>query len=86
MENTMDYESKLKKIESDARRLRSEYVHDALIRAAVALDFAVRGAARQVLGLFQARVAPLLAALRHGTSMNARATGPCDRHHSLGAL
>jgi len=51
----MEYESKLKKIESEARRLRSEYVHDALIRAALALDIAVRGAARRVLGLFEGR-------------------------------
>ena len=51
----MEYESKLKKIESEARRLRSEYVHDALIRAALALNLAVRGAARRVLGLFQGR-------------------------------
>jgi len=42
----MDYE--LKRIESQARRQRSEYVR-------VALDFAVRGAARRVLGLFQGR-------------------------------
>jgi len=51
----MAYESKLKKIESEARRLRSEYVQDALIRAVPALTLAVRGTARRVLGLFQGR-------------------------------
>jgi hypothetical protein len=55
MENTMDYESNLKKIENEARRLRSEYVRDALIRAALALNFAVRGAARRARGLFEGR-------------------------------
>jgi len=51
----MAYESNLKNIESEARRLRSEYVRDALIGAAPALTIAVRGAARRVLGLFQGR-------------------------------
>jgi len=53
----MDHELNLKNLESEARRLRAEYAHDAVIRAVLALDLAIRGAGWRVLGLFRARAA-----------------------------
>ena len=39
----------LKRLENEARNLRREYMHDAMIRAAVALDLAIRRIAARML-------------------------------------
>ena len=47
----------LLQLESDARRLRSEFSRDLLVRAALSLDLAIRRAAWRVASLVRARAA-----------------------------
>jgi hypothetical protein len=52
----MDYRQLLQ-LESDARRLRSEFSRDLLVRAAVSLDLAIRRAAWRAVSAVRARAA-----------------------------
>jgi hypothetical protein len=52
----MEYRQLLQ-LESDARRLRSEFSRDLLVRAAVSLDLAIRRAAWRAVAAVRARVA-----------------------------
>jgi len=50
----MDYRQLLQ-LESDARRLRSEFSRDLLVRAALSLDLAIRRAAWRAVSVLRAR-------------------------------